>query len=104
MGKDEICITKLTGEYALRYSKNTCFSTMTNKFLSIIFVYSLVLAILFGVFTLVDNGQLNHAVLVKDLDREMAHRINVFADGTWFMLANILGVCALGLRDRPKNS
>ena len=77
---------------------------MTNKFLSIVFVYSLVLAILFGVFTLVDYGQLNHAVLVEDLDREMAHRINVFADGTWFMLANILGVCALGLRDRPKNT
>ena len=77
---------------------------LTNKFLSVVFIYSIVLAILFGIFTLVDNAQLNHAVNVKDLDREIAHRINVFADGTWFMLANILGVCAIGLRDRLKNT
>ena len=72
---------------------------MTNKCLSIIFVYSVVLAIIFCVFTLVDQGQLDYAMLVKELDREMSHRINVFTDGTWFILDNVLGVCALGLRD-----
>ena len=71
--------------------------TMKNKFFSLVFIYGLVLSVIFGISTIVDNGQLNHAVQVKDLDREMAHRINVFASGTWFMLANILSICSFGL-------
>ena len=67
-----------------------------NFMLSVIFVYAIVLSVIFGIFTLTDNYHLSHAVNVKDLDRELAHRINVLADGTWFMLANILGVCSLG--------
>ena len=70
--------------------------SMRNKFLYIVFVYAIVLSVLFGMFTLVDTYHLNYAVKVENHDREMAHRINVFDDGTWFMLANILGVCSLG--------
>ena len=69
-----------------------------DKLLAVIVVYAFVLSILFGVFTLVDYNQLNYAVSVHDLDREMAHRINVFADGTWFLLSNLMAVCALGFR------
>ncbi len=69
---------------------------MRNKFIIVIFVYSLVLSGIFGCFTIVDQKQLDYAVKVEDVDKELRHRINVFADGTWFMLSNILGICCLG--------
>ena len=75
---------------------------MRNKFFSFVFIYGLVLSIIFGVSTIIDNGQLIHAVQVKDLDREMAHRINVVASATWFLLANILSVCSLSFIKRAE--
>ena len=72
--------------------------SMVNRLLGVVVVYALVLSCLFGFFTLVDYHQLNYSVSVQDLDREMAHRINVFADGTWFLLSNLMAVCALGFR------
>ena len=71
---------------------------MTDRLLGFLVVYAFVLSYFFGVFTLVDCNQLNHAVLIQDLDREMAHRINVLADGTWFLLSNLMAVCAWGFR------
>ena len=65
---------------------------MVDRLLGVVVVYALVLSCLFGVFTLVDYHQLNHSVFVQDLDREMAHRINVFADGTWFLLSNLISI------------
>ena len=71
---------------------------MTDRLLDVLVAYAFVLSCLFGICTLVDYNQLNHAVLIQDLDREMAHRINVFADGTWFLLSNLMAVCAWGFR------
>ncbi len=85
-----------------RTNNKTTIKTMRNKFFSFVFIYGLVLSVIFGIFTIVDNGQLNHAVQVHDLDREMAHRINVVASGTWFMLANILSVFSFGFIKRTE--
>ena len=77
---------------------------MVDRLLGVVVIYALVLSCLFGVFTLVDYHQLNHSVVVQDLNREMAHRINVFADGTWFLLSNLIVVCALGFRSTRRLS
>ena len=42
-----------------------------------------------------DMPALEHAVMVKNHDAEMRHRINVFADGTWVLLGNLVTVAAL---------
>lgn len=42
-----------------------------------------------------DMPALEHAVKVKNHDAEMRHRINVFADGTWVLLGNLVTVAAL---------
>ena len=42
-----------------------------------------------------DMPALEYAVKVQDHKAEMRHRINVFADGTWILLGNIITVCSL---------
>ena len=42
-----------------------------------------------------DMPALEHAVMVKNHDAEMRHRINVFADGTWVLLGNLITVASL---------
>jgi len=42
-----------------------------------------------------DLPALEYAVQVQDTNAELRHRINVFADGTWLLLGNLITVSAL---------
>ena len=37
-----------------------------------------------------DMPALEHAVQVENKNAELRHRINVFADGTWLLLGNVI--------------
>lgn len=48
-----------------------------------------------------DMPALEHAVMIGNSDAEMRHRINVFADGTWVLLGNLITVASLtGIRKK----
>jgi len=51
-----------------------------------------------------DMPALEYAVKVQDVDAEMRHRINVFADGTWVLLGNLITVGALAGMKRKEIS
>ena len=51
-----------------------------------------------------DMPALEYAVKVKDVDAEMRHRINVFADGTWVLLGNLITIGALTGMKRKEES
>jgi hypothetical protein len=42
-----------------------------------------------------DMPALEHAVKVNNTDAELRHRINVFADGTWLLLGNLITVVSV---------
>ena len=42
-----------------------------------------------------DMPALEHAVHVENKNAELRHRINVFADGTWLLLGNLITISAL---------
>ena len=42
-----------------------------------------------------DLRQLNEAVIQNAQNAELRHRINVFADGTWFLIGNLIVLIAL---------
>ena len=42
-----------------------------------------------------DMPALEHAVQVENKNAELRHRINVFADGTWLLLGNLITISAL---------
>ena len=48
----------------------------------------------YGLF-LLDMPALEYAVESKDQNAELRHRINVFADGTWLLLGNLITITAL---------
>ena len=48
-----------------------------------------------------DMPALEHAVHVNNQNAELRHRINVFADGTWLLMGNLITISALsGLRKK----
>lgn len=47
-----------------------------------------------------DMPALEHAVSVQNNNAELRHRINVFADGTWILLGNIITVGSLAAMKR----
>ena len=69
---------------------------MKNTILSIFCIYGLGVSgvsIYWGLAK--DMPALEHAVQVKNNNAEMRHRINVFADGTWVLLGNLITVASL---------
>jgi TRAP-type C4-dicarboxylate transport system permease large subunit len=58
-------------------------------------VYGASLSVLFGVALIPDYAALINAVEQRQEQAELRHRINVFAEGTWFLLANIIAVGGL---------
>ena len=58
-------------------------------------VYGASLSVLFGVALVPDYAALINAVEQRQEQAELRHRINVFAEGTWFLLANIIAVGGL---------
>ena len=73
-------------------------------------IYGIGMSCYFGWWALRDNAALNVAVQANAPQKELRHRINVFAEGVWFLLSNMIvlqGVSiALETRDshsKPKN-
>lgn len=60
-------------------------------------VYGASLSVLFGVALVPDYAALINAVEQRQEQAELRHRINVFAEGTWFLLANLIAVGGLVL-------
>jgi hypothetical protein len=65
-------------------------------------VYGVSLSVLFGVALIPDYAALIQAVEKRQERAELRHRINVFAEGTWFLLANLIAVGGLALGSRAK--
>ncbi len=53
-------------------------------------VYGLGLSIYFGSWALRDNAALEVAVKADIPTRELRHRINVFSEGVWFLMSNMI--------------
>jgi uncharacterized membrane protein len=68
---------------------------MKNFFFAIVFLYGLGLSYFFGTWVVKDMIALEQAVAVGSERAEMRHRINVFADGTWFLLSNIMVISSV---------
>jgi hypothetical protein len=65
-------------------------------------VYGVSLSVVFGVALIPDYAALIQAVEQQQEQAELRHRINVFAEGTWFLLANLIAVGGLALGSRAK--
>jgi hypothetical protein len=68
---------------------------MKNFFFALVFLYGAGLSYFFGTWTMKDMIALENAVAVGSERAEMRHRINVFADGTWFLLSNIMVIASV---------
>lgn len=66
-------------------------------------VYGVSLSVLFGVALIPDYAALIQAVEQRQEQAELRHRINVLAEGTWFLLANLIAVGGLALGGRAKS-
>jgi len=53
-----------------------------------------------GVALIPDYAELINAVEQRDQQAELRHRINVFAEGTWFLLANLIAISGIAMAGR----
>ena len=60
-------------------------------------IYGIGLSSYFGWWALKDNTALENAVRANAPHAELRHRINVSAEGIWFLLSNILILQGVGL-------
>lgn len=60
-------------------------------------IYGIGLSGYFGWWALKDNAALENAVRANALHAELRHRINMSAEGIWFLLSNILILQGVGL-------
>ena len=63
----------------------------------LVIVYGIGLSSYFGWWALRDNAALEIAVKANAPQKEMRHRINVFAEGVWFLLSNLIVLQGVGL-------
>ena len=63
-------------------------------------VYGASLSVMFGVALIPDYAELINAVEQRDQQAELRHRINVFAEGTWFLLANLIAISGIAMAGR----
>ena len=63
----------------------------------LVIVYGIGLSSYFGWWALRDNAALEIAVKANAPQKEMRHRINVFAEGVWFLLSNVIVIQGVGL-------
>tara|TARA_B100000073_G_scaffold345990_1_gene356289 strand:- start:1526 stop:1771 length:246 start_codon:yes stop_codon:yes gene_type:complete len=68
-------------------------------------VYGIGMSSYFGWWALRDNAALEIAVQANAPQREMRHRINVFAEGVWFLLSNMIVLQGASMAfDKKQNS
>jgi len=60
-------------------------------------IYGIGMSSYFGWWALRDNAALENAVKANTPQKEMRHRINVFAEGVWFLLSNMIVLQGVGL-------
>ena len=60
-------------------------------------IYGIGMSSYFGWWALRDNAALEIAVRANAPQKEMRHRINVFAEGVWFLLSNMIVLQGVGL-------
>ena len=60
-------------------------------------IYGIGMSSYFGWWALRDNAALEVAVRANTPQKELRHRINVFAEGVWFLLSNIIVLQGVGL-------
>ena len=53
-------------------------------------IYGIGMSSYFGWWALRDNEALEVSVRANEPQKEMRHRINVFAEGVWFLLSNMI--------------
>jgi hypothetical protein len=71
---------------------------MRQVFFGLIFLYGAGLSTYFGSWAIKDMYALEKAVSVGAHHEEIRHRMNVSAEGNWFLLANLIAVTgSLGL-------
>lgn len=70
---------------------------MKKRYGYLIFAYGIGLSVLFGFFLVIDYAALIVAVSQKKEDIELRHRLNVFAEGVWFLLANVIAIYGLNM-------
>lgn len=65
-------------------------------------IYGISLSSYFGWWALRDNAALEVAVKANAPQKELRHRINVFAEGVWFLLSNIVVLQGVALSTSTK--
>ena len=63
-------------------------------------IYGIAISSYFGSWALRDNEALEVAVRANAPQKELRHRINVFAEGVWFLLSNMIILQGVGLATR----
>jgi hypothetical protein len=66
----------------------------------LLIVYGATLSVMFAVALIPDYAALINAVEQRDQQAELRHRINVFAEGTWFLLANLIAISGIAMAGR----
>ena len=69
-------------------------------------IYGLGFSIYFGTWALRANAALEVAVKADIPERELRHRINVFSEGVWFLMSNMIilqGVSMIGKNNKIEN-
>ena len=68
-------------------------------------IYGIGMSSYFGWWALRDNAALEVAVKANSPQKEMRHRINVFAEGVWFLLSNMIVLQGASMAfDKRKNA
>ena len=58
----------------------------------LVIIYGIGMSSYFGWWALRDNAALEVAVRANAPQKELRHRINVFAEGVWFLLSNMIAL------------
>ena len=70
---------------------------MKKLFGSLCIIYGISLSSWFGYWAIKDNTALEQAVRAGNPQAEMRHRLNVFAEGVWFLLSNMIVISGVSL-------
>ena len=70
---------------------------MKKLFGSFCIIYGISLSSWFGYWAIKDNTALEQAVRAGSPQAEMRHRLNVFAEGVWFLLANMIVISGVSI-------
>lgn len=79
---------------------------MKKLFGSFCIAYGISLSSWFGYWAIKDNTALEQAVRAGSPQAEMRHRLNVFAEGVWFLLSNMIVIsgASLAMSDKKRGS